>query len=198
LNAAVVLAAGSSSRLGFPKQLAEVKDKPLLQSIIDKVNINFDNSSVVLGSESEIISEKIDFKNSNILINENWSEGITSSIRTALFFYQSQKEINEIIFFLGDQPEVEVEVIDGLKNNEHDGSKVLVPQYRYKLGFPVLIPRIFWPKLELITEDDEVDEEKSVFQDFDLVDFLISSEIEIKKLNFNFLEPIDYDEEKDF
>ena len=198
MNAAVILAAGSSSRMGFPKQLAEVRDKPLLQAIIDKVNINFDNSSVVLGSENEIISEKIDFKNSNILINENWSEGITSSIRTALFFYQNQKEINNIIFFLGDQPEVEVEVIDGLNNDDHDGSKVLVPQYRYKLGFPILIPRIFWTKLELITEDDEIDEEKSVFQDFDLVDFLTSSEIEIKKLNFNFLEPIDYDEEKDF
>ena len=198
MNAAVILAAGSSSRMGFPKQLAEVKDKPLLRAIIDKVNINFDNSSVVLGSENEIISEKIDFKNSNILINENWPEGITSSIRTALFFYQNQKEINNIIFFLGDQPEVEVEVIDGLNNDDHDGSKVLVPQYRYKLGFPILIPRIFWTKLELITEDDEIDEEKSVFQDFDLVDFLISSEIEIKKLNFNFLEPIDYDEEKDF
>lgn len=198
MNAAVILAAGSSSRMGFPKQLAEVRDKPLLQAIIDKVNINFDNSSVVLGSENEIISEKIDFKNSNILINENWPEGITSSIRTALFFYQNQKEINNIIFFLGDQPEVEVEVIDSLNNDDHDGSKVLVPQYRYKLGFPILIPRIFWTKLELITEDDEIDEEKSVFQDFDLVDFLISSEIEIKKLNFNFLEPIDYDEEKDF
>ena len=152
----------------------------------------------MLGSENEIISEKIDFKNSNILINENWPEGITSSIRTALFFYQNQKEINNIIFFLGDQPEVEVEVIDSLNNDDHDGSKVLVPQYRYKLGFPILIPRIFWTKLELITEDDEIDEEKSVFQDFDLVDFLISSEIKIKKLNFNFLEPIDYDEEKDF
>ena len=198
MNAAVILAAGSSSRMGFPKQLAEVRDKPLLQAIIDKVNINFDNSSVVLGSENEIISEKIDFKNSNILINENWPEGITSSIRTALFFYQNQKEINNIIFFLGDQPEVEVEVIDGLNNDDNDGNKVLVPQYRYKLGFPILIPRMFWTKLELITEDDEIDEEKSVFQDFDLVDFLISSEIEIKKLNFNFLEPIDYDEEKDF
>ncbi len=198
MQAAVILAAGSSSRMGFPKQLAEVRDKPLLQAIIDKVNINFDNSSVVLGSESEIISEKIDFKNSHILINENWPEGITSSIRTALFFYQNQKEINDIIIFLGDQPEVEVEVIDGLKNDDHDGNKVLIPQYRYKLGFPILIPRMFWPKLELITEDDEIDEEKSVFQDFDLVDFLISSEIEIKKLNFNFLEPIDYDEEKDF
>ena len=146
MNAAVILAAGSSSRMGFPKQLAEVRDKPLLQAIIDKVNINFDNSSVVLGSENEIISEKIDFKNSNILINENWPEGITSSIRTALFFYQNQKEINNIIFFLGDQPEVEVEVIDGLNNDDHDGSKVLVPQYRYKLGFPILIPRIFWTK----------------------------------------------------
>ena len=198
MQAAVILAAGSSSRMGFPKQLAEVKDKPLLQSIIDKVNINFENSSVVLGSENEIISEKINFKNSNILINENWSEGITSSIRTALFFYQNQKEINDLIFFLGDQPEVEGEVIHALKKDDHEGNKVLVPQYRYKLGFPILIPRMFWPKLELITEDDEIDEEKSVFQDFDLVDFFISSEIEIKKLNFNFLEPIDYDEEKDF
>jgi len=198
MNAAVILAAGDSSRMGFPKQLAEVKEKSLLQLIIDKVNNKFEYSSVVLGSENEIISEKVDFKNSNILINENWSEGITSSIRTSLFFYQGQKEIDNVIFFLADQPEVESEVIDSLINDDHDGTKILIPQYRYKLGFPILVPRLFWPKLELITEDDDVDEEKSVFQDFDLIDFFISSETETKNLNFNFLEPIDYDEEKDF
>ena len=198
MNAAVILAAGDSSRMGFPKQLAEVKEKPLLQLIIDKVNDNFEYSSVVLGSENEVISEKINFKNSNILVNENWPEGITSSIRTSLFFYQSYKEVENVIFFLADQPEVEDEVIDSLINDDHDGTKILIPQYRYKLGFPILVPRLFWPKLELITEDDDVDEEKSVFHDFDLIDFFISSEIEIKKLNFNFLEPIDYDEEKDF
>jgi len=184
--------------MGFPKQLAEVKDKPLLQLIIDKINDKFEYSSVVLGSENEVISEKIDFKNSNILINENWSEGITSSIRTSLFFYQGQKEVENVIFFLADQPEVEDDVIDSLINDDHDRTKILIPQYRYKLGFPILVPKLFWPKLELITEDDNVDQEKSVFQDFDLIDFFISSEIEIKKLNFNFLEPIDYDEEKDF
>ena len=198
MNAAVILAAGDSSRMGFPKQLAEVKEKPLLQLIIDKVNNKFEYSSVVLGSENEVISEKVDFKNSNILINENWSEGITSSIRTSLFFYQGQKEIDNVIFFLADQPEVESEVIDSLINDDHDGTKILIPQYRYKLGFPILVPRLFWPKLELITQDDDVDEEKSVFQDFDLIDFFISSETETKNLNFNFLEPIDYDEEKDF
>ena len=198
MNAAVILAAGDSSRMGFPKQLAEVKEKSLLQLIIDKVNNKFEYSSVVLGSENEVISEKVDFKNSNILINENWSEGITSSIRTSLFFYQGQKEIDNVIFFLADQPEVESEVIDSLINDDHDGTKILIPQYRYKLGFPILVPRLFWPKLELITQDDDVDEEKSVFQDFDLIDFFISSEIETRNLNFNFLEPIDYDEEKDF
>ncbi len=198
MNVAVILAAGDSSRMGFPKQLAEVKDKPLLQLIIDKVNDNFEYSSVVLGSENEVISEKIDFKNSNILVNENWPEGITSSIRTSLFFYQSQKEVENVIFFLADQPGVEDDVIDSLINDDHDGTKILIPQYRYKLGFPILVPRLFWPKLELITEDDDVDQEKSVFHDFDLINFFISSEIKIKKLNFNFLEPIDYDEEKDF
>ena len=198
MNAAVILAAGDSSRMGFPKQLAEVKEKPLLQLIIDKVNNKFEYSSVVLGSENEVISEKIDFKNSNILINESWTEGITSSIRTSLFFYQGQKEIENIIFFLADQPEVESEVIDSLINNDHDGTKILIPQYRYKLGFPILVPRLFWPKLELITQDDNLDEEKSVFQDFDLIDFFISSEIETRNLNFNFLEPIDSDEDKDF
>ena len=198
MNAAVILAAGDSSRMGFPKQLAEVKEKSLLQLIIDKVNNKFEYSSVFLGSENEVISEKVDFKNSNILINENWSEGITSSIRTSLFFYQGQKEIDNVIFFLADQPEIESEVIDSLINDDHDGTKILIPQYRYKLGFPILVPRLFWPKLELITQDDDVDEEKSVFQDFDLIDFFISSETETKNLNFNFLEPIDYDEEKDF
>ena len=74
MNAAVILAAGDSSRMGFPKQLAEVKDKPLLQLIIDKINDKFEYSSVVLGSENEVISEKIDFKNSNIFkIDRNFN-----------------------------------------------------------------------------------------------------------------------------
>ena len=198
MNAGVILAAGDSTRMGFPKQLAEVKDKPLLELVIEKVNSYFESSTVVLGSENEIIEEKINFYNSNILINENWEEGIVSSIRTALFFYQEQKQIENLVFFLGDQPEVRDEVIIALQNNEVDNSKILIPQYRYKLGFPVLIPRPFWPKLELLTQDDPGEFEISAYKDFDLIDYFVSSEVKIEKLNFNFLGPTDYDEEKDF
>jgi len=198
MNAGVILAAGDSKRMGFPKQIAEIKNKPLLEAVIEKVSSNFESSSVVLGFENEFIQEKINFFNSNILINENWREGIISSIRTALFFYQEQKQIENLIFFLGDQPEVKDEVIFALQNSELDNSKVLIPQYRYKLGFPVLIPRQFWSKLELLTQDDPDEFQSSAYKDFNLIDYFISSEIKIEKINFNFLSPTDYDEEKDF
>jgi len=198
MDAGVILAAGDSTRMGFPKQLAEIKDKPLLELVIEKVNSNFELSTVVLGYENELIEEKINFYNSNILINENWEEGIVSSIRTALFFYQEQKQIENLIFFLGDQPEVKDDVIFKLLNNESNNSKILIPQYRYKLGFPILIPRQFWSKLELLTQNDTDEFQISAYKDFNLIDYLISSEIKIEKINFNFLGPTDYDEEKDF
>ena len=198
MDAGVILAAGDSTRMGFPKQLAEIKDKPLLELVIEKVNSNFELSTVVLGYENELIQEKINFYNSNILINENWEEGIVSSIRTALFFYQEQKQIENLIFFLGDQPEVKDDVIFKLLNNESNNSKILIPQYRYKLGFPILIPRQFWSKFELLTQNDTDEFQISAYKDFNLIDYLISSEIKIEKINFNFLGPTDYDEEKDF
>ena len=198
MDAGVILAAGDSTRMGFPKQLAEIKDKPLLELVIEKVNSNFELSTVVLGYENELIQEKINFYNSNILINENWEEGIVSSIRTALFFYQEQKLIENLIFFLGDQPEVKDKVILKLLNNESHNSKILIPQYRYKLGFPILIPRQFWSKLELLTQNDTDEFQISAYKDFNLIDYLISSEVKIEKINFNFLGPTDYDEEKDF
>ena len=198
MDAGVILAAGDSTRMGFPKQLAEIKDKPLLELVIEKVNSNFELSTVVLGYENELIQEKINFYNSNILINENWEEGIVSSIRTALFFYQEQKQVENLIFFLGDQPEVKDDVIFKLLNNESNNSKILIPQYRYKLGFPILIPRQFWSKFELLTQNDTDEFQISAYKDFNLIDYLISSEVKIEKINFNFLGPTDYDEEKDF
>ena len=85
MDAGVILAAGDSTRMGFPKQLAEIKDKPLLELVIEKANSNFELSTVVLGYENELIQEKINFYNSNILINENWEEGIVSSISCLLY-----------------------------------------------------------------------------------------------------------------
>ena len=91
------------------------------------------------------------------------------------------------------------EIKDFILNNEpYNNSKILIPQYRYKLGFPILIPRQFWSKFELLTQNDTDEFQISAYKDFNLIDYLISSEVKIEKINFNFLGPTDYDEEKDF
>ena len=98
---------------------------------------------------------------------------------------------------MGDQPAINNDVIKKLLEVQHDEDEVVVPQYRYETGYPVLIPRFFWNKLELITQDD-LDGDDSVFKNFELIDYFETSETKIKILNFNFLKPTDYDEQSDF
>ena len=61
-----------------------------------------------------------------------------------------------------------------------------------------MIPRQFWSKLELLTQNDTDEFQISAYKDFNLIDYLISSEVKSERINFNFLGPTDYDEEKDF
>ena len=196
--AGVILAAGDSSRMGFPKQLAEYKGKTILETVIDTVNKSFSETLVVLGHENDTITEKLDFKESTILINENWEEGIVSSIRTALFYLSDNKEIHSVMIFMADQPSVNSKIIEKLVNIKNKEDEVVISKYRYKLNYPILIPRYFWSKLELITHDNLLGEDDSLYKNFDLIDFFDSSEYKSKIANFNFLEPTDYDEQNDF
>ena len=196
--AGVILAAGDSSRMGFPKQLAEYKGKTILETVIDTVTSKFEEAVVVLGHENDTITEKLDFKDSTILINENWEEGVVSSIRTALFYLSENKEIESAMIFMADQPSVNNKIIDKLIKTKKKEDEVVISKYRYKMNYPIIVPRFFWNKLELLTYDNLLGEDDSLFKNFDLVDFFDSSEYKSKIVNFNFLEPTDYDEQKDF
>ena len=194
----VILAAGDSSRMGFPKQLAEYKGKTILETVVETVTSNLDETVVVLGHENDTITEKLDFKESTILINENWEEGIVSSIRTALFYLSENNEIDSAMIFMADQPSVNNKIIDKLIKTKKKDDEVVISKYRYKLNYPIIVPKYFWSKLELLTYDNLLGEDDSLFKNFDLVDFFDSSEYKSKIVNFNFLEPTDYDEQKDF
>ena len=196
--AGVILAAGDSSRMGFPKQLAEYKGKTILETVVDTVTSKFEEAVVVLGHENDTITEKLDFKDSTILINENWEEGIVSSIRTALFYLSENKEIESAMIFMADQPSVNNKIIDKLIKTKKKEDEVVISKYRYKMNYPIIVPRFFWNKLELLSYDNLLGEDDSLFKNFDLVDFFGSSEYKSKVVNFNFLEPTDYDEQKDF
>jgi molybdenum cofactor cytidylyltransferase len=102
---AVILAAGSSSRMGKTKQLLKLGDKPILEIVIDQViKQTFDQILVVIGHEAEKIKTEIPLQTNQVqwVVNKQYHLGQSTSFLTA--FCHIKPTINSVMFFLGDQP----------------------------------------------------------------------------------------------
>ena len=56
MKAGIILAAGESSRMGFPKQLAEYKGKTILETVVETVSNSIENSIVVYYKNKDSIN----------------------------------------------------------------------------------------------------------------------------------------------
>ena len=81
----IILAAGSSSRLGTPKQSLLYKQNSLLQHAVNQALASIaQNIIVVLGANDSAINESTNNARLTYIINYNWKEGMASSIRFGL------------------------------------------------------------------------------------------------------------------
>ena len=152
----VILAAGSSSRLGRPKQLLEYQNKTLLQRIIDMVtSFAFNPSIVVLGAHAEQIRDATELENVTTVYNEDWSEGIASSIRMGVEeATKLNTKMDSILFLLSDQPYVTSGLIRELINKHEEGSQLITAcSYKKNVGVPAIFPKQFFPMLRKLRGD---------------------------------------------
>ncbi|MUP40958.1 nucleotidyltransferase family protein [Gramella aestuarii] len=152
----VILAAGSSSRLGYPKQLVEFEGKPMLQHIIDVAgSFEFETEVLVLGAGAEEIKEKIEPGKFEILLNENWQEGMASSIRTGLErSLEKEKDLEHLLILLSDQPFVSEERIEALIKEQLDGnSEATFSEYDGDVGVPAIFSSSVFPYLKELKGD---------------------------------------------
>lgn len=115
---AVVLAAGTSSRMGSLKQLLPLDGEQLLGSVVRKVlNNEFTDVYTVLGYEAEQIKAVLDIpdENHHWLVNENYRYGQSTSIKAAL--QHIMEEYNHVMIFLGDMPFIKDETVETVKNS---------------------------------------------------------------------------------
>jgi len=147
---AVVLAAGSSTRLGKPKQLLSYNNATFIQNTISHaLECGAQEVIVVLGSNAGLIADQITGRNITIVINPGWAEGIGSSIRKGVGFASEQTNTPEgILLMVCDQPYLNSGVLKNLlEKQKQTGKPIVACDYNGEIGTPALFHRSFFPDL---------------------------------------------------
>lgn len=111
--AAVVLAAGGSSRLGRPKQLLHYHGATLLDATIATARAaGVDQVVVALGGSAPAVRDTVDLAGLDVVLNPDFRQGCATSIRSAL--PAVREDIDGVILLLGDQPGVRAATVDAL------------------------------------------------------------------------------------
>lgn len=152
--AAVVLAAGGSTRLGRPKQLLELGGATLLDATLDNARAaGFDQVLVTLGGAIDQVREQVDLTGLEIVPNPDYGTGCASSITSAL--REVRADVDGIVLLLGDQPGVSVEAIAALLDRAASSS-VGVCRYDDGLGHPLWFHRRMFETLANLHGDKAV------------------------------------------
>lgn len=154
--ATIVLAAGSSSRLGRPKQLLDIQGQPLLCHCTKlALDATPDNVIVVLGANEKPLREVITPLPVKIVSNHFWKTGMGSSIKTGLnYVLQSDIAPDGIILMVCDQPALTSQHLRRLVEQFYETKKpIIASSYAGSGGVPVLFGRSFFSNLLLLGDD---------------------------------------------
>jgi molybdenum cofactor cytidylyltransferase len=153
MMAAIVLAAGTSSRMGYPKPLLEVGGQRLLERVLEAVqHSTAEEIVVVLGSDADRVLKEVPLEGATVVVNERYPEGMSTSIQAGIRSLSSEAESALIV--LGDQPFLHSKTLDALgKEWKATGAPVLIPTFRGVRGNPVLLDRSVFGDVRGITGD---------------------------------------------
>ena len=140
-TAAVVLAAGASTRLGEPKQLARLAGETLLERAVRTAReAGCSPVVVVLGAEAGLIVEQSDLSDAVVAVNDEWSEGVASSIRVGVGVV---RDADGVVLMTCDQPAVTAAHLRALmKTGEATAS-----HYAGRNGVPAYLPKTAFAQL---------------------------------------------------
>lgn len=150
--AAVVLAAGTSSRLGTPKQLLPYHGRPVLAAAVQNLmDSPVDCVLVVLGHRAGEVAAALKGFPVEMVVNSRYATGQASSIKAGLAALGGGAEA--ALFALGDQPLVKPGTIKMLVEGYRAGGGIVAPFYRGRRGNPVLFDRRFFNEMDFLEGD---------------------------------------------
>ena len=151
--AGIILAAGEASRFGEPKQLLKWKGEPFVRAVSQTaLRAGLSPVVVVTGAYAEQVEAVVHDLDVRIVRNENWETGQGSSIREGV--RSLPNECGGAIFLLADQPQVDIPILQALKEKHAEGLYPIIPPMVIdRRANPVLFDRVTFPDLMSIEGD---------------------------------------------
>jgi molybdenum cofactor cytidylyltransferase len=152
----VLLAAGSSSRMGQNKMKLSYRGIPLIERALQAaLNSVADYTVVVTGANREQNDPLIKQFDVKVVFNKKWESGIGSSVKCGLKrMLEINKNLNAVIISVCDQPHLSSEIFDRMiASYVSSGKKIVASIYGGTKGVPVLYDRIFFPDLMSIPDE---------------------------------------------
>jgi len=147
----VILAAGSSSRLGQPKQLLEYKGATLLRNIVSESS-KLSNTAIVVVNGANKDAVEAEPLNTDLTFchNQNWADGMGSSISTGLKqLLEHHPGLSACIITVCDQPFVTSALLNDLITEQNKTGKGIVAcTYAETVGTPVLFTNKYFEALK--------------------------------------------------
>jgi molybdenum cofactor cytidylyltransferase len=153
---AVILAAGTSTRMGRAKQLLPLGETTVLARTLENVrSARLDDIVLVLGASAEAIRQQLPqslLESVKVVINHNYGQGMASSLREGVSHVSPQSDAALII--LGDQPFIQPktlhQIIDGYRGAR---AQIVIPSYQGNRGNPVLLDRSVFSEVMALEGD---------------------------------------------
>jgi len=151
--AAVVLAAGPSSRFGSQKMLALLSGRSVVRCTVEHVLASrVDDVVVVVGRDAEAVRGQLAGLPVRCVTNARYTEGQSTSLDAGVASLDSS--VRAAVIVLGDQPSVTPEIIDALIDTYRESGKpVVVPIYQGTRGNPVLFDASLFAELRAVRGD---------------------------------------------
>jgi molybdenum cofactor cytidylyltransferase len=169
---AILLTAGKSSRMGRDKALLEINNRKIINIIIEKlINSINNNVYIVLGYHSELIKKNIEPKFLNkikIIYNENYEQGMYSSIKKGVFALSGKKHF---ILQMIDQPFIGHDLYNKIIEKYDGESPLLQPVFNNKKGHPIIINKKLINLIKNDTSNSLRDFLSPYYKDIQLIEY---------------------------
>jgi molybdenum cofactor cytidylyltransferase len=157
MTGAIILAAGSSSRLGKPKQNLIFQGQTLLQRAIQNALESVcENVVVILGGNAEVIQSTLTGQPVPVVYNPDWQEGMASSIRLGISELQKAlPNITSAVLMLCDQPFADAAILNQLiQKKMATGKSIIASAFDGTIGSPALFDHSHFAELLRLAGSD--------------------------------------------